>query len=79
MANVTLTIPDNQMQRIGDAFSAKFGFTGKDPNNADETKTQFVKRIVGNHIKDIVQQYESEQAQAAAIVAQGQVTPITVT
>lgn len=74
MANITIQIPDAQMQRVMDAFTKQFGYqdTIPDPDNLGqtkpnpETKQQFVQKQFRTYIKDVVAGYEGMAANQAA-------------
>lgn len=77
MANITIPIPDAQMQRVSDAFTKQFGYQDMIPDPNDPTKTlpnpetkqQFVQRMMRAYIKDIVAGYEGMQANQTAAQA----------
>lgn len=51
MANITLTIPDAQINRVLNAISTKYGYTGFLPDGVTaQTKAQFVKSIIVKRI-----------------------------
>jgi len=64
MATVTITIPTAITQRVMDGFCKKYGYSptleGDEPN--PETKAQFVKRRIIEHIKKAVRDSEIEDA-----------------
>lgn len=72
MAQLTidLTIPDNKITEVRDAFVAYHGWTATipDPGNPEQTiqnpvtKNQCVKQVVGKFVKDSVRAHQSEQA-----------------
>lgn len=61
MANIQITIPDAVINRVLDAFAARFNYDTAKLEN--ETKGQFAKRMVGVMVKEIV--IEEEQKKAA--------------
>ena len=54
MANITLTIPDNQIQRVIDALCGRARVT---PSGAN------AKTVVINYVKSVVRRYEAEQSE----------------
>lgn len=58
MANITLTIPDDKVQRILDAFAAEFGWT----TESGVTKAQFTKAQVIEYIKQVTRNFEANVA-----------------
>lgn len=56
MADIILTIPDNKIQLVLDAFASMKGW-----ENSGETKAQFAKKMVANYIKSVVSSYERQQ------------------
>lgn len=75
MANITLTIPDDKIQRIITAFTKEFGYqdniTNEDGTTSPnpETKAQFTKRMVIEYIKQTTRNYEANIAAGAARVS----------
>lgn len=62
MANVTITIPDAQVDRVRDAVAARNGY-----NQAIHgTKNQFYKNWLIQKTKDEVKDYEGNSAAASA-------------
>lgn len=57
MAAITLTIPDNVVNRVLDAIAANNNY-----QNGGETKTQFAKRKMIDYLKDNVKNYEATTA-----------------
>lgn len=64
MATVTITIPDAQLPRFRDAFCAYIGLTAP----ADVTNANARLGLV-QAAKNIVRNYETAQAEAAALAA----------
>lgn len=62
MANITVTIPDDKIQRIIDAFAAEFGWT----TESGLTKAQFTKQQVIEYIKQVTRNYEANLAASTA-------------
>lgn len=65
MASITLTIADVNLNRVLDALSAKWGYSG----SGGQTKGQFVKQVLANYAKSAVKEYEAEQAAKTAKAA----------
>lgn len=62
MATLSITIPDEQAQRVFVALIATFpGF-----DLLAETKAEFVKRVLVRYILSLVQEHEARLAQRAA-------------
>lgn len=55
MANVTITVPDDQVTRLNNAFASEFGWD----QSLGLTKTQFTKQQVIRMIKQIVKNNEA--------------------
>jgi len=66
MASITLTVPDAIAQRVLDGFASQKGYTGTAPDGTAETKAQFLKRKLGEHVREIVLRAEMQAAAAAA-------------
>lgn len=78
MAQLTITVPDAQLQRVLDAFKAQYSYqatvpgpTPEDPPVPNpETVAQFVRRRLRVYVMDVVRAHESlkaaETARAAA-------------
>lgn len=74
MANITIQIPDAQMQNVVDAYTKQFGYQDTTPDPANpggtipnpETKQQFVQRMIRNSIKETVAGYQGMAANLAA-------------
>lgn len=63
MAQITLTIPDEHIQRILDAFAAVHGY---DPVN-NGTKAQFARAKLRDFVKEIVVRHELSERQRQAV------------
>jgi hypothetical protein len=67
MAQISITIPDNQIQRIIDAVSAYYLYQATIGGVSNpETKAQFTKRMVVEYLKGIVLASEGQVAADAA-------------
>jgi hypothetical protein len=78
MANITISIPDAAMQRVEDAFVAQYNYQEVIPEHLGEngepipsapnpeTKQQFVKRRLKDHVKDTVALHEGTMASVNA-------------
>lgn len=72
MATVSITIPNNEVERIENAFAAAYGYqeTIQDVNNPEvltpnpTTKTQFTRQQIIRYIKNVVRDQEKRQAEA---------------
>jgi hypothetical protein len=64
MANITITIPDAQAQRVLDAIARRHGW---DPGGA-VTKAQFARNVIANFIKRSVNEQERQDILNAADV-----------
>mgnify|MGYP006935528737 CR=1 FL=1 len=62
MGSVTLTIPDNEDQRVLDAFCNSFGYNA----SVDGTQGQFLKKKLITYVKQVVSDYERQAAFANA-------------
>lgn len=75
--NLSFTIPDAKAQLVRDAFAAYHGWTATidDPANPGtqipnpEAQGQFIKRRIGEYIKDCVRAHRANQDADAARVA----------
>lgn len=56
MANLTITIPDDKVQEVLDAFDTMV------EGRSTDTKVQWVKRDLINRIKNVVNRYRIEEA-----------------
>lgn len=65
MADITISIPNNQVQRITTAMCKAGGYTGDLSNNA--ARNQFAKAMLAQYVKDIVRGVERAEAEQAAI------------
>lgn len=65
MAQLTITIPDDQVTRVFDAVAATYSYVPA----TDGTKAQFGRKVVMNFIKEIVKAYEATAAAEVARVA----------
>ncbi len=75
MAQITITIPDNVVQRVLDAFAIEYGYAGlPDPK---PTKAAFAKSMLIKHIRDITLHREREVAARAAEQAASSIDTIT--
>lgn len=75
MANIVLTIPDDQIGRAVDALCAAGGYSG-DPSN-QPARRAFAREVVIRFVRQTVIDRERQQAMAAAMEAVT-VTPITI-
>lgn len=71
MAAITVHIPDGHVDRAVDALCAAGGYSGDPDDHA--SRRRFARRQVADFIKQVVIQYERQQAMAAVTVE-----PITV-
>ena len=67
MADITITIPNNQVQRITTALCKAGGYTGDLSDNA--ARKQFAKAMLTQYVKDIVRGVERSEAEQTAIAA----------
>lgn len=65
MADITVTIPDPQVQRVIDALCGFGGWTAE----TGLTKAQFAKAQVAEHLKRTVKNWEEQEAQRTAVLA----------
>lgn len=63
MAQITMNIPDQHIQRILDAFASAYGWH----DGLGVTKAQFAKSKIRDYIKEIVMRAEAPEAQRVAI------------
>lgn len=75
MADIVLTIPDDQMGRAVDALCAAGGYSG-DPND-QTTRRAFAREVIVRFVRQTVTNREGQQAMAAAMQAVT-VDPITI-
>lgn len=76
MANITITIPDNEISRAINAICSKYNYQDtiivdidKGPIPNPETKAQFAKRMVARIIKEAVLEQEKQDAVNAIAIA----------
>lgn len=89
MATISISIPDAVQPRVLDAFSAVYGRPEEipDPNHVPtgpmdvvmipnpETKAQFAKRMLQQHVKDVLTNHEGNaEAEAARKAKADQIT-----
>lgn len=65
MADITITIPNDQVQRITTAMCKAGGYTGDLTDNAARNK--FAKAMLAQYVKDIVRGVERSEAEQTAI------------
>lgn len=76
MAQITLTIPDDKITRVRDAFAGEFGWTPE----SGVTKTEFAKQQLARHVKNVVKNYEGNlSAGTARRTVENDVESITIT
>lgn len=67
MATITLTIPNGVTNRVLDAISTKYGYTGFLANGTTpQTKAEFVKAWIVRQIMTAVKEQEANTAAATA-------------
>jgi hypothetical protein len=74
VANITLAVPAAQVARVEAAFAFQYGYQATLPDEANpgqslpnpETKSQFVKRMMAEHLRSVVKAYEVGLAQQQA-------------
>jgi hypothetical protein len=66
MANISITIPDDQITRVVDAFCTLGNY---DANQRGLTRNQFTKYMVIEYIKTVVKSTERATKEADAIAA----------
>lgn len=74
MAEITLVIPDGQLQRAVDALCEAGGWTADD----NVSKPQFAKEMVANYVRESVRAVERSRAEATALATVEEVEPVTV-
>jgi hypothetical protein len=75
MAQISITIPDTQVNRIMDAFALAYNYTGTAPDGTTETKANFARRKIREYVVSVVVSQESDYAaRAAAEAARTQAT-----
>lgn len=64
MAQITFTIPDDQLARIRDAFAGIYNYQPKlaDGTTNPENKNEFMKRMIRVYAKEVVKTFEAQQA-----------------
>lgn len=62
MAQIIIEIPDAALPRIRDAFAAEFNWNAE----LGVTKAAFAKAQVADYVKQVVRNYEANQAASAA-------------
>lgn len=74
MAQITINIPDNIATRVLNGFAYRFSYSPilEDGSPNPETKAQFAKRKLIEHVKQAVREAEIEQAKNAAGTTAGQ-------
>lgn len=75
MAEITLTIPNDQVNRVVNALCTTGGYAG-DPDDKP-ARRQFAREVVARLVRQTVMQVEQQQAMSAAMSAVT-VDPITV-
>jgi hypothetical protein len=60
MASISITIPDNYLSDVLDAFAHQYDYEQK--KSESETKAKFAKRMVISNMKKIVENYLSIKA-----------------
>lgn len=68
MAQISVTIPDNQVARVVGAIAAVHNYQATLPGGGDnpETRASFARRMLVNQMKQWVAQYEGAAADTAA-------------
>lgn len=75
MATITITIPDNQVARVLDAFAARYGWPATVVNAQNqqvanpETKAQFARQRVADYVRGVTVAYEADRDADAARAA----------
>lgn len=75
MADITLTIPNDQIGRAVNALCTAGGYTG-DPKDTT-ARRDFARQVLARYVRQTVMQIEQQQAMSAAI-AGVTVAPITI-
>lgn len=65
MADITITIPNNQVQRITTALCKAGGYKGDLGDNT--ARNQFAKAMIARYVKDIVRGVERAEAEETAL------------
>lgn len=66
MANITITIPDNKINRVYEVLARAYGDPTENPTNAQ--KLAFVKSKLMDHLKDLVYADDTNIARNAAVL-----------
>lgn len=69
MATLTITIPDEHVTRVLDAFAVEYGYDRYVETGGTMTKSEFAKAKVVQYMKDVVSAQERRVAANAAIAA----------
>lgn len=73
MAQLTITVPDAQIQRLLTAFKGAYGYEdflpGATPIPNPETPVQFTRRMIRVYMMDVLRAFEATQAAEAARLA----------
>lgn len=72
MATITINIPDAVLQRVLDGYAHTHGYQPTLENGTTETKAQFARRKIIEHIKSSVRKAEVEQAYNNAVTEAAQ-------
>ena len=67
MAQLTITIPNEQVQRVLDAFDARIN--GRRPGPRVPVGAEEVRQDILNYIKNVVRGHELEEARKAVVVS----------
>lgn len=67
MATLTITIPDEHVTRVLDAFAAEYGYDRYVETGGTMTKGEFAKAKVVQYMKDVVSAAEGRAAAEAAV------------
>ena len=76
MAQIVIDIPDQYVQRVLDAFAAKYGWVDQTTSG---TKGAFAKRKVAEYVKEVTFSYEEAKREAEVRAAIPPIQPIEVT
>lgn len=60
MATITITVPDAVVARVADAFAETYGWDGKG------SRSEFVARVLREHVKNVTVSHEARQAAVGA-------------
>jgi hypothetical protein len=75
VANIPISIPDNMVQRVQDAFAGSNGYQDTVPDAQGamipnpETKQAFTQRMIREYVKGVVSGYEGRKANETAAQA----------